>query len=770
MAGKAIQAYLVLYNASCLIGWAYALYAGLTQTAVLGGDVWSALGDVWAVSGSAVLVVQTAMILEIFHAGLGFVRSPLPVVAMQVTSRLWVMLCPAYGDGTSSWTGLMVLSWATVEIIRYAFYLAALLSKEVPYPIFWARYSAFALLYPTGIAGELGTAYVALQTPELTAFHSIIKCIMYLYVPGGPFMYLNMVGNRKSAFKKRFAPKPKPPRGCVFPLDRKGLRSTTAPNRAAIAAAIEGCGPRAAKAAKACLTEKAYRFGYARHVKELVRQGAYSPSSAAGSARKGLEYLYANFEFVDGAGTATPFGAAMGSGATVTGRSLKSVKLQGSGESTTTYAVPYDGGWHPSTPQAPPSTITGTALKAQLDTWASTGIVERDAADAMQWTSSYLAKGGSLSDAHFVLIGAGSAMGPCAKLLELGANVVAIDIPGSWGKGSKRPSSGVWKRLFALADQGGGTLTVPVDATSRATSRDRDALAEAAGCDLMMEPREIAAWLEQWVQTLPKKARVCVGNYTYLDGELHVKLALCADYLIKTVLEASAKLTTPAACAFLCTPTDAHLVPREVYYAAQEECEARFLKSFGLEKLFNVLTLGSKLRPNVEAPVETEDANLYLVDGLSVAQGPNYALAKRMQHWRAVQAFEGGHVASTMVAPSTATVSVIHNKMFAWAYGGMPAFGFEIFKQETTNAVMSAVLIHDVLNDEGPKNPKNRRAFGVANALQLFSSEAVHGGLWRAPYTVDSLGEASALIYFAGVAKPAILAGVFTAVAVRFLF
>ena len=210
MAGKAIQAYLVLHNASCLIGWAYALYAGLTQTAVLGGDIWSALGGVWAVSGSAILVVQTAMILEIFHAGLGFVRSLLPVVAMQVTSRLWVMLCPAYGDGTSSWTGLMVLSWATVEIIRYAFYLAALLSKEVPYPIFWARYSAFALLYPTGIAGELGTAYVALQTPELTAFHSIIKCIMYLYVPGGPFMYLNMVGNRKSAFKKRFAPKPKP--------------------------------------------------------------------------------------------------------------------------------------------------------------------------------------------------------------------------------------------------------------------------------------------------------------------------------------------------------------------------------------------------------------------------------------------------------------------------------------------------------------------------------------------------------------------------------
>ena len=102
---------------------------------------------------------------------------------------------------------------------------------------------------------------------------------MYLYVPGGPFMCrVNMVGNRKNAFKKRRATA-QARTGLRLPQDKKG-RSTTAPNRAAIAAAIEGCGPKAAKAAKACATEKSYRFGYARHVKELVRQGAYSPQAA----------------------------------------------------------------------------------------------------------------------------------------------------------------------------------------------------------------------------------------------------------------------------------------------------------------------------------------------------------------------------------------------------------------------------------------------------------------------------------------------------------
>ena len=354
--------------------------------------------------------------------------------------------------------------------------------------------------------------------------------------------------------------------------------------------------------------------------------------------------------------------------------------------------MPYDGGWHPTRPEAPAGALSGVALQDQCDLWVENGHVERDASHAISWTADYFKSGGSLSGCHFVLIGAGSAMGPCAKLLEMGANVVAVDIPGVWGKGGKRPASGLWKRLFGLAKASpGGSLTVPVSSDFTGGARDLDALAEAAGCDLMMEPKEIGDWLEAWIKTLPTSARVCVGNYAYLDGELHVKLALCADSLIDKVLRASTRLARPAACAFLCTPTDAHLVPKDARDAAVAAYGSG-LRNFGAEKLFNVLTGGAKLRANFEAPIKTKSGkDAYMVDGLSVAQGPNYALAKRMQHWRAVLAYDGGHVASTMIAPSTATISVIHNKTFAWAYGGMPAFGYEIFKQETTNAVMAAM-------------------------------------------------------------------------------
>jgi hypothetical protein len=180
--------------------------------------------------------------------------------------------------------------------------------------------------------------------------------------------------------------------------------------------------------------------------------------------------------------------------------------------------------------------------------------------------------------------------------------------------------------------------------------------------------------------------------------------------------------------------------------------------ALGFEKLVNLLSGGKLLRKNFQRPVEAPTKQLAIIDGLILAQGPNYALAKRLQHWRAQVEFEAGATVSSVVAPSTATASVLHNKTFAWAYGGLPYFGFEIFKQETCSAVMAAVLLHDVLNPAGPKNPKNRKSFGIDNTLELFSTESVHGGLWRSPYKMDSIGEFSAVVYFLGIGAPYLVA------------
>jgi hypothetical protein len=131
-------------------------------------------------------------------------------------------------------------------------------------------------------------------------------------------------------------------------------------------------------------------------------------------------------------------------------------------------------------------------------------------------------------------------------------------------------------------------------------------------------------------------------------------------------------------------------------------------------------------RVNGPIPDAADGRTEHIVNALVVPQGPNYALAKTLQHWRAVvercvacpvitvrpcpapgfgerlserqsadnhlilsNALLGaccrdqGHLVSSNIAPSTATISVVHNRSFAWAYGGYPYFvPMEIFNQE----------------------------------------------------------------------------------------
>lgn len=195
--------------------------------------------------------------------------------------------------------------------------------------------------------------------------------------------------------------------------------------------------------------------------------------------------------------------------------------------------------------------------------------------------------------------------------------------------------------------------------------------------------------------------------------------------------------------AYLCTPTDVHVIPRLAHEAARRQ-----LNSFGPVNLLCRLTgnlLGS-LVVNAKKPVIGKDGSgFYLVDGLVNKQGPNYALAKRMQHWRAVVARESNRCyVSSNIAPSTATKSVVSNKLFAMAYGGMKYFKpMEVFQQETSNAVMGALLVRDVCDSATPSNP----SLPIKNPLQLFSYGSFHGGVWRMAYTIDSIGTPAVLGY-----------------------
>lgn len=148
------------------------------------------------------------------------------------------------------------------------------------------------------------------------------------------------------------------------------------------------------------------------------------------------------------------------------------------------------------------------------------------------------------------------------------------------------------------------------------------------------------------------------------------------------------------------------------------------------------------LKPNFTVkPVN----GMCIVEGIVGRQGPNYALAKRLQHWRAIVARSQGHKVSSNVAPSTATQSVISNPQFAAGYYGWRYFPpLEVFLQDTSGAVMFALLVNDLRNDLSKANPY----VGLAHPLNLFTEQSFHGGIWRCAYTIDSVGVPAALTFY----------------------
>ena len=141
-------------------------------------------------------------------------------------------------------------------------------------------------------------------------------------------------------------------------------------------------------------------------------------------------------------------------------------------------------------------------------------------------------------------------------------------------------------------------------------------------------------------------------------------------------------------------------------------------------------------------PAYPPGADPGICDSLVAQQGPNYALAKRLQRWRATVARDGGATVSMNVAPPTRTRSVTKNRVLAAAYAGAGRFGVEVFEPATTKALMAALLVHDL--HAGGGGP------AAGHPWQDEARAAAHGGLWRTAYAPRSALSLAALLGFAG--------------------
>ena len=500
--------------------------------------------------------------------------------------------------------------------------------------------------------------------------------------------------------------------GVVFPAVADGRRSTSALGRAVVADALRQTDPAGALGAE---HETNWRSGYLVHFRRLIEAGLASKQAWLAIARGGLDSLHTRMR------VAAPGGDEAGLGSLLTAPArhrFVTASVPGTGEAVAEFSLPYRG-----------ERLRGDALARQLGAWVTAGIMEPTCADAVRAVAAH-PEWLRLPGRTVVALGAGAEIGPLPVLLDWGATVAGVDLP--------RPA--LWDRVLRTAQGSGGTLLVPVaappaghdgsggpgagDAADAGAAAGGDTLPERSGLDLVGDVPAAADWLAGIGGPL------VLGNYVYADGAANVRVSAAVDAL--TVRLQAAR--DDVALAFLATPTDVYAVSAD---AVAQSARAYAARSRGAKLAGRPLrTLsGGRLLRRAYLP----GADPGISDSLVAQQGPNYALAKRLQRWRAALARDGGATVSLNVAPPTRTKSVVQNRVLAAAYAGAHRFGVEVFEPATTTVLMAALLVHDLHTRGGPAHD---------HPWQDEAYQAAPGGLWRAAYAPRSaLGLAALLGY-----------------------
>jgi hypothetical protein len=490
------------------------------------------------------------------------------------------------------------------------------------------------------------------------------------------------------------------PTGVVFPVSADGRRSTSALGRAVVSDALGEVDPAGARDAG---REANWRTGYPAHFRRLIEAGLTSKDAAVAVARGGLESLHGRMQ------VAGPGAEQAGLGALVTAparHAVATVTVTGTGAADGELSVPCRG-----------ERLHGDALRRRCEAWVAAGVIEPSCADAIATVAAH-PEWLALPGRTIAVLGAGAEVGPLPVLLGWGARVMGVDLP----------VPQVWERVLEVARRSAGTLLVPVtnqDPGQPLPEADGETLAQRAGLDLTDDAPAVADWLAA------AEGPLVLGNYVYADGSANVRVSSAVDAL--TVRLQTAR--PDVALAFLATPTDVFAVPGDAVAQSARAYATRSpaakLGRWPLQALS-----GGRLLRRAYPP----GADPGICDSLITQQGPNYALAKRIQRWRATVARDAGATVSMNVAPPTRTRSVLKNRALAAAYQGAPRFGVEIFEPATTKTLMAALLVHDLYAGGDPAGA------APGHPWQDEAHAAAHGGLWRIGYTPRSAFGLAALL------------------------
>ena len=365
--------------------------------------------------------------------------------------------------------------------------------------------------------------------------------------------------------------------------------------------------PSAAVLASAIQNEKNWRANYILHVVSLVRlQASAPPSECLASCRSGLKALNTSFDFIATGGEVVGSAVDAMIGQVLPDQFRTRMLMPTSIDTGSPSFVLKSPNGH-----AKPF-LSGPDLSAQAAAWASYGCIENSAAESVKSIANTPNPASLISNKVFVLLGATSALGPFKPLCDLGATIACVARPGAKLNG-----------LIEEAKKTQVTLLLPVKKG-----------VDVAGADLLEDAPELAEWISS---ILPDRDLV-IGCYAYLDGEKHVRASVAMDLIVDAVT----KKRKNTSIAYLVSPATPCAASAESIAASRK----RFDEAPLWHSIFKVGGAFQKLAPEV-------DRDVMIINGCSHMQGPNYALAKLSQQWRAMVAKDDGFLVSANHAPAS---------------------------------------------------------------------------------------------------------------------
>ncbi|MEO6605897.1 MAG: hypothetical protein ABIN55_09810, partial [Aeromicrobium sp.] len=372
--------------------------------------------------------------------------------------------------------------------------------------------------------------------------------------------------------------------------------STSSAARAIMGDALRKADPVGARGVE---NETNWRRNYLTHFRRALEAGIGEPPAAHSIAADGLRSARDQMRF----GNERLDDAIPNSALT---QVFHTQTIKGGGEIETELTLPYRG-----------ERLSGKALLDQLDEWVTSGVITQSCSNAVrtvidnpEWMR--------LEGDTMVVLGAGAEMGPYRALMRWGATCVALDLP----------RADVQSRISEYAAESAGQLHVPARIV---TNGGAD-----VGADLITELPAVAEWLDHI------DGRLVLGNYCYADGGAHVRVSMAADALATHLIDNR----PDTALAFLATPTDVFAVPTEEVAVANAAYDSRTVSKV-LRTPVRLASGGRLLQRNYPP-----GADPGICDALVPQQGPNYALAKRLQRWRATTSLHEGTTVSLNVAPA----------------------------------------------------------------------------------------------------------------------